>query len=167
MTKKLDSGNERSRKKQKKKQELTKNSVAEFDIESVVRSIEGGSFKQPKKSNKKKKKKRKQKRSQTSNQSQVTTPAPVKQKTEAQRRYRKIVVSDRRVKTLTCQIREGLTVIGRTDRPGFRIPELNIQFECTSLDGCEQHIFLSNIDKQYALPYCADNCEFISCPSPR
>merc|ERR1711953_149642 len=96
-------------KKTAKKQELTKNSVAEFDIESVVRSIEGGSYKQPKKSNKKKKKKRKQKRSQTSNQSQVTTPAPVKQKTEEQRRYRKIVVSDRRVKTLTCQIREGLT----------------------------------------------------------
>merc|ERR1719494_541344 len=106
----------KKQKKQKKKQELTKNSVEEFDIESIVRSIEGGSYKQPKKSNKKKKKKRKPKRSQTSNQSQVTAPAPVKQKTEAQRRYRKIVVSDRRVKALTCQIREGLTVIGRTDR---------------------------------------------------
>jgi len=149
-------------KNEQKKQKNTSVTKSDFDIESIVRSIEGGSYKQPKKNNKKKKKKRKPKKNSQPSKQQASHIV-VKEKSADQRRYRTIS-AERGATSLTYRAREGLTIIGRTDRPGFRIPELNMQFECTSLDGTERHIFLSDIDKQYGLAYCADNCEFISCP---
>jgi len=151
-----------SKKSEPKKPKNTSVTKSDFDIESIVKSIEGGSYKQPKKNNKKKKKKRKPKKNNQPSKQQASQIV-VKEKSADQRRYRTIS-AQRGATSLTYRVREDLTIIGRTDRPGFRIPELNMQFECTSLDGTERHIFLSDIDKQYGLAYCADNCEFISCP---
>jgi len=134
----------------------------DYDIESIVRSIEGGSYKQPKKNNKKKKRKRKGKGKATTTKKNNSTAQEPVPKTEAERSYSKVAVSG---ENLAYKLKQGLTIIGRIDRPGFRIPELNVQFECSLIQQAEQHVFLSSTDKQYVygLPYSADNSQFISC----